>query len=688
MAKEYTRKETTHIDEVKRTAACSVQWLPELRNAKVNASHPITHNNRLTMFICGEQGFADIAAHIRAAQESIDLICWGFDPGMELERGQGAAWPRGETFGDVLIAAGKRGVTVRLLVWYDKLGGGTAKNMPGYTHGTYPWYYRSGDAGADEINAKASLQRIQDAINSAPVPTKPMLRADYVNFLKVNKNTLNRRAREEYCHSWYKAAQKNLLTRIRFRTRSGSREDIVRSLAQEPIQPAGLTKGELEKGILENFGSHHQKTILIDYAHDEGRHAVGYVIGLNSVTDYWDTTSHLVEDIRREQGGEAEADECVQDKQDDPGFQTLKPFQDYACRLDGGGALIAVYRNFVQAWDRAVKDQTHEASKDCTSREAGCASPPVALLRKAQPGDSTVQVVRTQPEEDDKSIREMYWLATSMAANTSGYLYIENQYFQYEAWAKHLLQARKAAVEKWRKGCAAAGKSVEDLPIMHVLVVIPAPERAQMIPRTHDTLATLGQHQGMTGQNEMIKDRNLRKPRQTTDEFGASTPVVDQLPDVVQHANSIHKPSVQELEATYGLKINISMLNACGFENGRWRYREIYIHSKLMIANDAFFTLGSANLNQRSMAVDSELNIAVQDPALASTLRRQVWALLGGEEFGTQQIDREKFFRNWVNRGLKNKVRKLGSGEKVDERKMTGFLLPFEEKRFSTSRLG
>jgi phosphatidylserine/phosphatidylglycerophosphate/cardiolipin synthase-like enzyme len=688
MAKEYTRKETTHIDEVKRTAACSVQWLPELRNVKGNASHPITHNNRLTMFICGEEGFADIAAHIRVAQRSIDLICWGFDPGMELERGQDGAWPRGETFGDLLIAAGKRGVTVRLLVWYDRLAGGTTKNMPGYTHGTHPWYSRSGGAGADEINAKASLKRLQEAVKSAPALTREMQRADFVDFLKISKKTIHKRAREEYCCSWYKAAQRNLLTGIQFRIRSGSRADILRSLSHEPVQPAGLTKAELERGCIEHFGTHHQKTILIDYAHDEGRHAVGYVIGLNSVTDYWDTAAHLVEDMRREQGGAAEANECVQDLQDDSGFRTLKPYQDYACRLDGGGALIAVYRNFVQAWDRAIKDLTREASGACTSREADCSSPPVALLRKAEPGDSTVQVVRTQPEEDDRSIREMYWLATSMAANTAGYLYIENQYFQYEEWSKHLLQARKAAVAMWRQGCEAAGKTIEDLPIMHVLVVIPAPERAQMIPRTHDAVATLGQDQGMTGQNEMIKEKNLRKPRMTKDEFGAATPVVDEMPDVVKHANSIHKPSLAELEGTYGLKISVSMLNTCGFENGRWRYREIYIHSKLMIANDAFFTLGSANMNQRSMAVDSELNIAVQDSALASTLRRRVWTLIGGDEFATQEIDRKKFFRKWVDQGLNNKVKKLGNGEGADEKKMTGFLLPFEERRFSTYRLG
>ncbi|WP_199226057.1 phospholipase D-like domain-containing protein, partial [Chromobacterium sp. Panama] len=35
----------------------------------------------------------------------------------------------------------------------------------------------------------------------------------------------------------------------------------------------------------------------------------------------------------------------------------------------------------------------------------------------------------------------------------------------------------------------------------------------------------------------------------------------------------------------------------------------VYIHSKLMIINDVFMTQGSANINTRSMRVDSELNI-------------------------------------------------------------------------------
>lgn len=63
---------------------------------------------KLIVDICGKDGFAAIARDIAAAKESIDLVCWGFDPGMELDR-NGYNWPGEDTFGDLLIAAGRRG---------------------------------------------------------------------------------------------------------------------------------------------------------------------------------------------------------------------------------------------------------------------------------------------------------------------------------------------------------------------------------------------------------------------------------------------------------------------------------------------------------------------------------------------------------------------------------------------------
>jgi len=104
MADAIKRTQTIYVSEEKRRSSSSSQWLLEHQHA----THPICDNSALKVFICGEDSFKDIAAQINAAKESIDICCWGFDPGMELVRDSGEMWPRGPTYGDLLIAAGKR----------------------------------------------------------------------------------------------------------------------------------------------------------------------------------------------------------------------------------------------------------------------------------------------------------------------------------------------------------------------------------------------------------------------------------------------------------------------------------------------------------------------------------------------------------------------------------------------------
>ena len=56
----------------------------------------------------------------------------------------------------------------------------------------------------------------------------------------------------------------------------------------------------------------------------------------------------------------------------------------------------------------------------------------------------------------------------------------------------------------------------------------------------------------------------------------------------------------------------------------------MYIHAKLMLIDDTFMTLGSANINTRSMQTDSELNIAHDRPEITGPLRAQQWAKYTG----------------------------------------------------------
>jgi N-acetylmuramoyl-L-alanine amidase/phosphatidylserine/phosphatidylglycerophosphate/cardiolipin synthase-like enzyme len=50
------------------------------------------------------------------------------------------------------------------------------------------------------------------------------------------------------------------------------------------------------------------------------------------------------------------------------------------------------------------------------------------------------------------------------------------------------------------------------------------------------------------------------------------------------------------------------------------------VHSKFVLADDRYMSIGSANANDRSFELDSELNVAIDDTRLASAFRKRLWA--------------------------------------------------------------
>ena len=55
-------------------------------------------------------------------------------------------------------------------------------------------------------------------------------------------------------------------------------------------------------------------------------------------------------------------------------------------------------------------------------------------------------------------------------------------------------------------------------------------------------------------------------------------------------------------------------------------YRPIYVHAKVAIVDDAWYMVGSANLNRRGLATDTELNVQAIDQDGARDLRLRLWA--------------------------------------------------------------
>jgi phosphatidylserine/phosphatidylglycerophosphate/cardiolipin synthase-like enzyme len=52
----------------------------------------------------------------------------------------------------------------------------------------------------------------------------------------------------------------------------------------------------------------------------------------------------------------------------------------------------------------------------------------------------------------------------------------------------------------------------------------------------------------------------------------------------------------------------------------------VYVHSKTAVVDDAWLTIGSANLNEHSLFNDTELNVVVRDGTLARETRLRLWA--------------------------------------------------------------
>jgi phosphatidylserine/phosphatidylglycerophosphate/cardiolipin synthase-like enzyme len=103
--------------------------------------------------------------------------------------------------------------------------------------------------------------------------------------------------------------------------------------------------------------------------------------------------------------------------------------------------------------------------------------------------------------------------------------------------------------------------------------------------------------------------------------------------------------------------------------------RQVYVHSKLMIVDDEFAIVGSANTNGRSFELDSEIGVAVYDPQTVSALRLELWGELLGGEAGMRAWQPSTFVSEW------NKVATANVAAR-SSRERRGFVVSHDRTRF------
>jgi phosphatidylserine/phosphatidylglycerophosphate/cardiolipin synthase-like enzyme len=94
-----------------------------------------------------------------------------------------------------------------------------------------------------------------------------------------------------------------------------------------------------------------------------------------------------------------------------------------------------------------------------------------------------------------------------------------------------------------------------------------------------------------------------------------------------KYDNDDHVRRLTEKDAGRGI-FSVYSLYTGGPATGHtgYRYLPIYVHAKVSIVDDEWLSVGSANLNGRGLATDTEINVQCIDPHLARSLRVRLWA--------------------------------------------------------------
>jgi phosphatidylserine/phosphatidylglycerophosphate/cardiolipin synthase-like enzyme len=141
-------------------------------------------------------------------------------------------------------------------------------------------------------------------------------------------------------------------------------------------------------------------------------------------------------------------------------------------------------------------------------------------------------------------------------------------------------------------------------------------QRAEAAKSAYDQEAAM--LAGVPGASQSVTDRYAKLNRDI-EAAKARKRALEQEKSALQNNQKVILP-----EERPGLKFHICTLVAPDTAKDE-NWIEVYIHAKLMTIDDTFMTVGSANINTRSMQVDSELNIAHCKEDITCAARRTLW---------------------------------------------------------------
>lgn len=648
----------------------------------------------------GKEAFEELHDRIANAQHSIDIAIWGFQPSMYFKRDG-----KSPCIGDLLIQKALEGKKVRILVWSlpgdiqtfseanlgnkpgvwlkDKVEGVTSAQVD-YDH----WWYEAIRGNFDDVIISSDIYGIIYTTKKFEKLVEFTKSSNRTNLVYKNRHV---------------AKQEN-----NYKDKTLPEE--AQRLQKHNFKDETLPKNAY-KYALKYAPSHHQKTVLIDYEIPEL--AVGFVLEHNMVDNYWDDSNH-----------------SLRTTLPNIGKNSPTPLQDVSSIVTGQ-VLWDINHNFCQSWDRQNNKQWGNdpvdigitGKRQAFTREHYQPNPSLVDDSKLV----MAQIVRTYDQPDIEDIMKVY---LKNIKQTTSYIYTENQYFRFPPlvrefiayWEKiknngrtegpiHWFTVTNSSDEGIGKGTYTTNEMFKLLGRQDVMPGVarnvklseleaqlgmarksefrlynermraPTPEgkavAAAEFEKNQQEIQKIEKEIGEIKAKQQIEEKKTQEAEKagSTKQEGELNQI--ESSELGQEEPNLTKELGYEVSDTPGIKAHICTLMPKDEKgkyvhtykkNGKDTPAEVYVHSKVTIMDDVFTVISSANLNTRSMQVDTELGIIMECADVAEGLRKRLWDLHTNKNFAANPDDMhdyavaEEAFRKWGELIKANKRAQKGNG--------------------------
>lgn len=632
----------------------------------------------------GKEAFEELHDRIANAQHSIDIAIWGFQPSMHFKRDG-----KSPCIGDLLIQKALEGKKVRILVWSlpgdiqtfseanlgNKPGVWVKDKVEGVTSAQVDydrWWYEAIRGNFDNVIRRSDIYGIIYTTKKFEKLVEFTKSSNRTNLVYKNRHV---------------AKQEN-----NYKDKTLPEE--AQRLQKHNFKDETLPKNAY-KYALKYAPSHHQKTVLIDYEIPEL--AVGFVLEHNMVDNYWDDSNHSLKTTLPNKGKNSPT-----------------PLQDVSSIVTGQ-VLWDINHNFCQSWDRQNNKQWGKDPVDIgiTGKRQSFTrdhyQPNPSLV-----DDSKLvmaQIVRTYDQPDIEDIMKVY---LKNIKQTTSYIYTENQYFRFPPLVREFIShwetiknnGRTEGPIHWFTVTNSSDEGIgvgtyttnEMFKLLGKQDVMPGVARNIKLNELEAQLGMAKKREfrlynesmkAPTAEGKAVAAAEFEKNQQEiqriekeigeikakqheeqkTQEAGKAGPAkkegeLNQIEssELGQEEPNLTKELGYEISDTPGIKAHICTLMPKD-ENGKYVHTykkngkdtpaEVYVHSKVTIMDDVLTVISSANLNTRSMQVDTELGIIMECADVAEGLRKRLWDLHTNKNFAANPDDMHDYavakeaFRKW-----------------------------------------